>query len=88
MRFAPKIWMLFLIFGLFAAPLSRGQAGSVNASIRAVSYQLGTTSKVDLTPGNLIPQAAEQRVEAKKGLAKIEVSVSGLAPPTKRVRNF
>ena len=79
----------FAIFSLYAALLSPGQTASVNTSIRAVSYQLGTTSKVDLAPGDLLPQArGEAKVEAKKGLVSMEISVSGLATPTKLGAEF
>jgi outer membrane protein OmpA-like peptidoglycan-associated protein len=85
MKLAEKMWLPTLIvgFGLFAALPSPAESGSVNTSIRAVSYQLGTTSKVDLAPSNLMPQAGgEAEIEAKKGVTNIEVSVSGLSTPT------
>ena len=83
MRLVPK-FLFFMLTVAFVAPSLPGQPGSVSTSIRAVSYQLGTTSKVDLAPTDLIPQASgEAAVEAKKGVTNIEVSVDRLTSPTK-----
>jgi len=63
---------------------SPAHIGSVGKSIRAVSYQLNTSSKVDLAPGDLAPQASgEADIEAKKGVTNIDVEVSGMPDPTK-----
>jgi outer membrane protein OmpA-like peptidoglycan-associated protein len=63
---------------------SPAQGGSVAKSIRAVSYQLNASSKVDLAPGDLAPQASgEAKVEAKKGVTNIQVEVGGMPDPTK-----
>jgi outer membrane protein OmpA-like peptidoglycan-associated protein len=49
-----------------------------------VSYQLNTSSDVDLAPGDLTPQASgEAKIEAKKGVTNIEVEVEGLPDATK-----
>ncbi len=54
------------------------------AAIKAVSYQLGSTSHVDLKPSELLPQASgEAQIQAKPGVTNIEVSVANLADPTK-----
>ena len=85
------VWIptLTLTVGLFAARSLPAQSESVNTSIRAVGYQLGTTSKVDLRPSELMPQArGEAEVVAKKGLTNIEISVSGLSAPTKLGTEF
>ena len=64
-------------------------SGTVRTSIRAVSYQLGTTSKIDLKSGRLAPNAAgEATIEAKQGVTRIEASVAGLAEPTKLGAEF
>ena len=59
-------------------------AGSVGKSIRAVSYQLNTSSKVDLAPSELAPQASgDADIEAKKGVTNIQAEVEGMPDPTK-----
>lgn len=63
---------------------SSTQGGSVGKSIRAVSYQLNTSSKVDLTPGELSPQSSGvAEVKAKQGVTNIEVEVAGMPAPSK-----
>jgi outer membrane protein OmpA-like peptidoglycan-associated protein len=58
--------------------------GSVGKSIRAVSYQLNTSSKVDLAPGDLSPQSSgEANIKAKQGVTNIEVEVARIPAPTK-----
>jgi len=85
---------LLIVFVLGLCPLSSALAqsaatGSVAKSIRAVSYTLGSTSKVDLEPTDLLPQASgEASVQAKQGVTNIEVSVAGLAPPAKLGAEF
>lgn len=85
MRLLEQVWIptLTLTVGLFTARLLPAQSASVNTSLRAVGYKLGTTSKVDLNATNLMPQGhGEAEVEAKKGVTSIKVSVSGLGTPT------
>ena len=71
--------------GLCAAQTAPAQgSGTVKTSIRAVGYQLGTTSKIDLKSSSLAPNAAgEATVEAKQGVTRIEAAVAGLVEPTK-----
>jgi len=53
-------------------------------NLRAVSYQLGSSSRVDLKPRTLLPQAnGEAQVKANKGVTNIELSVANMAEPTK-----
>jgi outer membrane protein OmpA-like peptidoglycan-associated protein len=58
--------------------------GSVGKSIRAVSYQLNTSSKIDLAAGDLAPQASgEAKIEAKRGVTNIEVEARVMPDPTR-----
>ena len=56
----------------------------ISKSTTAIGYQVGGGStKVDLKPTGVSPQATgEAKVEAKKGISTIEVSVQGLAQPS------
>jgi outer membrane protein OmpA-like peptidoglycan-associated protein len=76
--------------GLCAAQTAPAQgSGTVKTSIRAVGYQLGTTSKIDLKSSSLAPNAAgEATVEAKQGVTRIEAAVAGLVEPTKLGAEF
>ena len=70
--------------GFAQAPPAPPSGAVVTKSIRAVSYQMGSTSKVDLRPGSLMPSASgEASVQAKQGITNIAVSVAGLAEPSK-----
>jgi outer membrane protein OmpA-like peptidoglycan-associated protein len=87
--------ILFVTVGAVPALLGQAQpspapfGGSISQEIRAVSYQIGRTSKVDLRPGTLAPQAVgEATVQAKQGVTNVEVSVSGLVEPTKLGTEF
>jgi outer membrane protein OmpA-like peptidoglycan-associated protein len=57
----------------------------ISKSTTAIGYQVGGGStKVDLVGTSVAPQAnGEAKVEAKKGITNIEVSVKGLFPPSK-----
>ncbi len=57
----------------------------VSKSTKAIGYQVGGGStKVDLKGTSLIPLAnGEAKVEAKKGITKIEVMIAGMEQPTK-----
>jgi outer membrane protein OmpA-like peptidoglycan-associated protein len=74
---------------VFAQPAQSQTGGSVGKSIRAVSYQLDTTSRVDLKATDLSPQATgEAKIQAKKGVTNIEAEVAGLIDPTKLGAEF
>src|SRR4051794_3191009 len=80
-----KSWLsaatVICIFPFLA--LAQPAPGQAGVAIRAVSYHLGSTSKVDLKPGGLAPRASgEAEVQAKKGATSIEVSVEGMPEPT------
>jgi outer membrane protein OmpA-like peptidoglycan-associated protein len=63
------------------APSQAG--GNPTMAIRAVSYHMGSTSRVDLKAGNLAPQAnGDAEVQAKKGATSIQVSVEDMPEPT------
>jgi outer membrane protein OmpA-like peptidoglycan-associated protein len=57
--------------------------GNSRMAIKAVSYQMGSGSKVDLRSPGLAPQAAgEGKIEAKKGATSIEVKVENMPEPS------
>src|SRR5690349_7779338 len=91
MKFLTQVCVrtLAINIGLLATlPLS-AQSRTVNTSLRAVGYKLGTTSRVDLKAGELMPQAqGNAEVAAKKGVTNIKVSVTGLGAPTKLGAEF
>ena len=67
-----------------SSSLGLAQSQPSMAIPKAVSYQMGSTSRVDLRPGALSPQASgEAKVQAKQGVTNIEVSVVNMAEPTK-----
>jgi len=62
---------------------SNQAGGLTKMNLRAVSYIAGSTSRVDLRPADLSPQASgEAEVQAKQGVTNIEVSVQNLVEPT------
>ena len=65
-------------------------SGVVSRTVKAVGYQVGGGgTKVDLKGTDLLPQASgEAKVEAQKGVTKIEVVVKGLAQPGKLGSEF
>jgi hypothetical protein len=84
---------LFVIAAAMALPQSAEKAPSsslVSKSTKAIGYPVGGgTSKIDLKGTNLMPQAAgEAKVEAKKGITRISVAVSGLDQPAKYGTEF
>lgn len=64
--------------------------GVIRRSVKAVGYRVGGgATKVDLRGTGPLPQAGgEAKVEAKKGVTDIEVSVKGLAQPGKLAGEF
>jgi len=72
----------FLLAWTVTAALCSAQ--SSGKAFRAVGYPVGGGStKVDLKPSGLIPEAAGQaKVEAKPGVTRVEAEVEGLKPPT------
>jgi outer membrane protein OmpA-like peptidoglycan-associated protein len=59
-------------------------------SVKAIGYKVnGGSTKVDLTPTDLMPQATgEAKVEAKTGATNIEVSVRNMQQPSKLGAEF
>jgi outer membrane protein OmpA-like peptidoglycan-associated protein len=59
-------------------------------SVKAIGYKVnGGSTKVDLTPTDLMPQAiGEAKVEAKTGATNIEVSVKNMQQPSKLGAEF
>jgi hypothetical protein len=57
----------------------------VSKSTKAIGYQVGGGStKVDMKGTSIMQQASgEAKIEAQKGITKIEVSVSGMGQPSK-----
>jgi len=72
------------------AQTSPPSSSVISKSIRAVSYPVGGGStKIDLKSTTLVPQAAgEATVQANKGVTKVEVSVTGLAEPSRLGTEF
>lgn len=72
--------------GIAAVPSQQGAPASslVSKSTKAIGYEVGGGStKVDLKGTSLMPQAnGEAKIEAKKGITKIEASVFGLGRPS------
>jgi outer membrane protein OmpA-like peptidoglycan-associated protein len=61
----------------------------VSKSIKAIGYQVGASTKVDLKGTDLLPQASgEAKVEAKTGVTTIEANIKGLTPPSKLGTEF
>jgi hypothetical protein len=78
--------MIVFVLGLASAGSALAQTaatGSVAKSIRAVSYQLGSTSKVDLEPSDIVPHASG---EAKQG-AEFLTYVVWVVSPDGRAAN-
>jgi outer membrane protein OmpA-like peptidoglycan-associated protein len=81
---------------LFAAGTASAQseqntpaADLVSRSVKAVSYPVGKSTKVDLIGTDLMPQAiGEAKVEAKAGATTIQVSLKGMTPPSKLGAEF
>src|SRR5690242_9606123 len=68
---------------LTLAQSSAQASDQAKTTSRAVSYVMGSTSRVDLRPGTLSPQASgEAEVQAKQGVTNIKVSVENLVEPT------
>jgi outer membrane protein OmpA-like peptidoglycan-associated protein len=59
-------------------------------SVKAIGYKVnGGSTKVDLTPTDLLPQATgEAKVEAKTGATSIEVSIRNMQQPSKLGAEF
>src|SRR4051794_32506310 len=80
-----KSWLsaatVICIFPFLA--LAQPAPGQAGVAIRAVSYQMGSTSRVNLNAGDLAPRASgEAEVQAKKGATSIQVSVEDMPEPT------
>ncbi|HTP31453.1 MAG TPA: OmpA family protein [Candidatus Acidoferrales bacterium] len=65
-------------------------SGLVDKAIRAVSYQVGGGStQIDLNPTGVVPGAGgEATIQARQGVTNIEVSLKGMASPTKLGAEF
>jgi outer membrane protein OmpA-like peptidoglycan-associated protein len=84
--------MLFLATAL-AIPQSAEKAPApnlVSKSTKAIGYSVGGgATKVDLKGTSLMLQASgEAKIEAKKGITRIDVTVMGLGQPTKMGTEF
>ena len=62
----------------------------ISRSVKAIGYKVnGGSTKVDLTPTDLLPQATgEAKVEAKTGATNIEVSLKNMQQPSKLGAEF
>jgi outer membrane protein OmpA-like peptidoglycan-associated protein len=62
----------------------------ISRSVKAIGYKVnGGSTKVDLTPTDLLPQATgEAKVEAKTGATSIEVSIRNMQQPSKLGAEF
>jgi len=61
----------------------------VSRSVKAVAYKVGSGTKVDLNGTELMPQAiGEAKIEAKTGATTIQISVTGMTPPSKLGAEF
>jgi outer membrane protein OmpA-like peptidoglycan-associated protein len=77
--FALTVAGILPLFGL--AQSASGQAGG--QAIKAVSYQMGSKSRVNLAPVGQGPQASgEAEVDAKKGVTSMDISVANMPEPT------
>jgi outer membrane protein OmpA-like peptidoglycan-associated protein len=79
---------LFCFSGGAASPQSmqgRSFSDLISKSTKAIGYQVGGGStKVDMRGTSIMQQASgEAKIEAKKGITKIEVSVLGMGQPSK-----
>jgi outer membrane protein OmpA-like peptidoglycan-associated protein len=88
------LFPLFAIF--FAASAASAQTEQVtpasdlvSRSVKAVAYKVGSGTKVDLNGTELMPQAVgEAKIEAKTGATTIQISVTGMTPPSKLGAEF
>jgi outer membrane protein OmpA-like peptidoglycan-associated protein len=88
------LFPLFAIF--FAAGTASAQTDQVtpasdlvSRSVKAVAYKVGSGTKVDLNGTELMPQAVgEAKIEAKTGATTIQISVTGMTPPSKLGAEF
>lgn len=94
-----RVGILMLILAMFCTSVGIAAAQSqqaapasslVSKSTKAIGYQVGGGStKVDLEGTSLMPQArGEAKVEAQKGITKIEVKIVGLGQPSKLGTEF
>lgn len=61
----------------------------VTKSIKAIGYQVGRSTKIDLKGTDLLPGASgEAKVEAKTGVTTIEANIKGLTSPSKLGTEF
>ncbi len=90
---AAIILLVFLLATTAGMPQSTGQtqpSDVVSKSTKAIGYPVGGgTTRVDLKGTSLMPQASgEAKIEAKKGITRIEVKVMGLGQPSKLGTEF
>src|SRR5947209_8896072 len=82
-----KFWLsaatVAAIFPLLTVAQPAPPDGNTRVDIKAVSYQMGTSSKVDLKPPSVASQAyGEAKIEAKRGATSIEANVDDMPEPS------
>jgi outer membrane protein OmpA-like peptidoglycan-associated protein len=72
------------------SPRTEPASDLTTRSVKAIGYKVnGGSTKVDLTPTDLMPQAiGEAKVEAKTGATSIEVSLKNMQQPSKLGAEF
>jgi outer membrane protein OmpA-like peptidoglycan-associated protein len=72
------------------SPRTEPASDLTTRSVKAIGYKVnGGSTKVDLTPTDLMPQAiGEAKVEAKTGATNIEVSLKNMQQPSKLGAEF
>jgi len=61
----------------------------VSKTVHAIGFQVGGSTRVDMKGTELMPSAdGEAKVEAKKGLTSIQISLTGITDPTKYGTEF
>src|SRR3982751_2771880 len=79
---AATVFCILASFTLAQSPPTQ-LGGNTGAAIQAVSYQLGSASRVDLKASAIAPRASgEAKVEAKRGATSIELFVETMPEPT------
>jgi outer membrane protein OmpA-like peptidoglycan-associated protein len=92
LKFLPALFVLcFSVIGASAQTQPEEPASSlISKSVKAIGFQVGGGgTKVDMKGTELMPSAdGEAKVEAKKGLTTIQVSLTGITDPTKYGSEF
>lgn len=90
MKRGTTAFLLILALRLSPAAAAQAQSDVVGKSIKAIGYQVGSgATKASLRGTELLPQAGgEAKVEAKKGITTIQVSVANLVQPSRLGTEF